>query len=76
MNGFAIFGADEALRMANDRMRELRRESDVRRLIGRNHGAGLRARIAAAVSSFEAAFTSVDRDFTTLPSLSEYPYRS
>jgi hypothetical protein len=75
MNGFALFAADQALRLANDRAAELRREADLRRLVGRSPRTGLNARIAAAVSSVRAAFTAVERDFTTMPSLMDYPYR-
>ena len=77
MNAYALISADDALRLANERMQELRNESGIERMRPAMRPArSLFGRIAAAVSSLRTTLTTIDADFTTLPTLSNYPYRS
>ena len=74
MNAYAMFAANEALRLANERIEGFRLE----RANDRYAAAPKRnpfAAIASAVSSFRAAASAVDTDHP-LPALSNYPYRS
>ncbi len=76
MNAYALT-TDHALRLANARLQELRNESAIERMRSANRpGRGLFGRIAAAVSSMRTTITTIDADFTTVPSLNNYPYRS
>jgi hypothetical protein len=75
MNAIGMLSAHDALRLANERMQELHREAANERLHSMIRRPGMFGRIAAAVSSMRASLTTIDADFTTLPSLSEYPYR-
>jgi hypothetical protein len=74
MNAFAMFAADEALRVANQRIDGYLQEQSNRRLVA---GAPKRSRFAAvatAASSLRAALSAVDVD-RTIPTLTDYPYR-
>jgi hypothetical protein len=75
MNALAMFAADEALRLANQRLDGYRQESANDRLAA---GAPLRnpfRAIVSAVSSLRAALSAVDTD-DSLPNLIDYPYRA
>ena len=74
MNAFAMFAADEALRIANERQDGFRRERANDRLAGLTLKPGLFGGIASAISSLRAAFSAVDTD-SSLPALVNYPYR-
>jgi hypothetical protein len=74
MNAFAMFAADEALRLANERQDGFRRERAIDRLAARAQQRGLFGGIASAVSSVRAALSAVDTD-SSLPALVNYPYR-
>jgi len=75
MNALGMLSANDALRLANQRMQELQREAAAQRMHSTSRRPGMFGRIATAVSSMRASLTTIDTDFTTLPSLSEYPYR-
>jgi len=75
MNAYAMFGPSEALRLANGRLDSFRQEQTIHRLTA---GAEKRSRfgaIASAVSSLRAALSAVEID-RTIPTLTDYPYRS
>jgi hypothetical protein len=77
MNAYAMFLADESLRLANARVNELRDEAAIERL-----GASVRpARgigwiFRAAGSSLRAAIEGAEIFTASMPRLSDYPYRS
>jgi hypothetical protein len=75
MNAYAMFAADEALRLANERLEGFRRERAIDRLAARAPKRSSFGAIASAVSSFRAAVSAVDTDHS-IPTLSNYPYRS
>lgn len=75
MNAYAMFAADEALRLANERLEGFRLEQANERLAARAPKRSPFAAIASAVSSFRAAASAVDTDHS-IPALSNYPYRS
>ena len=74
MNAFAMFAADEALRLANERQDGFRQERANDRLAAGTPKPGLFSGIASAASSLRAALSAVDTD-SSLPALSNYPYR-
>jgi hypothetical protein len=76
MNAYSLITADDALRLANERMQGLRNEAGIERIRSANRpGRSLFGRIAAAVSSVRTTATTVDA-VPALPALSNYPYRS
>lgn len=75
MNAFAMFAADEALRLANERIEGYRQEQVNRRVAAGGPKRSRFAAIGGAVSSLRETLSAVDTD-TTLPALSNYPYRS
>lgn len=75
MNAFAMFAADEALRLANERIEGYRQEQASRRLAVGGPKRSRFAAIGGAVSSFRTAISTVETD-QALPALSNYPYRS
>lgn len=75
MNAFAMFAADEALRLANERVEGYRQEQADRRLAARASNRSLVASISGAVSSFRSALSATEAD-RALPALNNYPYRS
>jgi len=78
MNANAMLHADHSLRLANERMQELHRESAIARMASADRPSrNPIGRIAAAVSSIREAILVVDTDRAPkLPSLTDYPYRS
>lgn len=75
MNGYAMFAADEALRLANERLEGFRLEQANDRRAASAPKRSPFAALASAVSSFRAAASAVDTDHS-IPALSNYPYRS
>jgi hypothetical protein len=80
MTAYAMFAADQALRIANERQAEMRAEAANRRLIASlPTRPGIPARIAAAVASIRTTFaglTVVDDAKLSVPALVDYPTRS
>jgi hypothetical protein len=76
MNAFAMFSADQALRLATERAAELRAAAEAHRMA--SHLKGRPSRFAAVVASVRAAFRAPDtsRETTVVPRLTDYPYRS
>ena len=75
MNAFAMFAADEALRLASERVEGYRQEQADWRLAARASKRSRFASISGAVSSFRSALSATETD-QALPALSNYPYRS
>lgn len=75
MNAYAMFSANEALRLANERLEGFRMEQANDRFAARAPKRSSFGAIASAVSSFRAAASAVDADHS-IPTLSNYPYRS
>lgn len=75
MNAYAMFAANEALRLANERLEGFRLEQANHRRAAGSPKRSRFAAIASAVSSFRAAASAVDTDHS-IPALSNYPYRS
>ncbi|HEV8489729.1 MAG TPA: hypothetical protein VGQ58_08090 [Candidatus Limnocylindrales bacterium] len=75
MNGYGMIAADQALRLADERLDGYRRERAIDRIAAGQPKQNRFAGIAAAVSSARAAFSAVDTDFS-LPILRDDPYRS
>jgi hypothetical protein len=77
MNSTAIYFADQALRLANERAAAYRREAAQDRLAAAATRGRPRFRsISAALASLRATFASVDPEARPgLPSLNDYPYR-
>jgi CRISPR/Cas system endoribonuclease Cas6 (RAMP superfamily) len=77
MNAYAMFAADEALRVTSQRLADLRRESRNQRLVAAN---GPRSSFAgvvgSALASVRSAFAPVEDQAPALPALADYPYRS
>jgi hypothetical protein len=71
MDGYA----NEALRLAHERQDGFLRERAIDRLVASQPKQSRFAGIAAAVSSARASLSAVDTDFS-LPTLTDYPYRS
>jgi hypothetical protein len=77
MNAYAMFAADEALRITNNRLAELRLESQKQRLASPDGSRRpLFRAVASLASSLRAAFPTVDDRPAVLPKLADYPYRS
>jgi hypothetical protein len=77
MNAFAMFAADEALRVTNNRLAELRLESQRQRLASRDGSRRpLFTAVASLASSLRAAVPTIDDRPAALPKLADYPYRS
>jgi hypothetical protein len=77
MNAYAMFAADEALRVTNNRLAELRLESQWRRLASRDGSRRpLFTAVASVAFSLRAALTTIDNRPAVLPKLADYPYRS
>jgi hypothetical protein len=76
MNGYAMITADQALRLANERIAELRREARDERLAADLPRHSLAAAVRSAFSSFRAAVARVDHAALATPRLADYPYRS
>jgi hypothetical protein len=75
MNGLAMFHAEEALRLANARVAELRREAaDNRMFAGQTRRSGLRA-LVAAISAMPRRLMVSEASQPLTPSLNDYPYR-
>ena len=77
MNAYAMFLADEALRMAHAHADELRDEAAIERLgasTRQARGSGWIFRSAA--SSIRNALNAGDAWGATIPRLADYPYRS
>jgi hypothetical protein len=75
MNAYAMFAANEALRLANERLEGFRLEQANHRRAAAAPKRSAFAAIASAVSSFRAAASAVDTDHS-IPALTDYPYRS
>jgi hypothetical protein len=77
MTAFALFAADEALRVANARMAQLQLEAANERLgrVSRPRRT-LAGTLRSALSSLKTALGSVDGAAPVLPRLADYPYRS
>jgi hypothetical protein len=75
MNAYAIFAADEALRLATGRVADLRLESTQRRQWSNRGQARRRGPIGALISSLRDIL-SVDEARPFIPALSDYPFRS
>jgi hypothetical protein len=75
MNAYAIFAADEALRLASGRVADLRLESTQRRLWSSRERTGGRGAVGALISSLRDVL-SVDDAKPFIPALSDYPFRS
>jgi hypothetical protein len=77
MNAYAMFAADEALRVTNNRLAELRLESQKHRLASRDGSRRpLFRAVASVASSLRAALPTIDDRPAVLPKLADYPYRS
>jgi hypothetical protein len=75
MNAYAMFAANEALNLANERLEGFRLEQANERRAATAPKRSPFAAIASAVSSFRAAVSTVETDHS-IPALSNYPYRS
>ena len=75
MNGLALIQADLALRLANERQAELRRDAALDRLGPRRSRRSAVGAIAAAISAFSSQLAIADDERLT-PALSDYPYRA
>jgi hypothetical protein len=77
MTAFAMFAADEALRVANARMAQLQLEAANQRLarVSRPRPT-LAGAVRSALSSLRTALGSIDGAAPVLPRLADYPYRS
>ena len=77
MNAYAMFAADEALRVANQRLAELRQESRNSRLgIADRPRRSARKAVALLISSISGAIAAADEMKPAVPRLADYPYRS
>jgi hypothetical protein len=77
MTAFAMVAADEALRVANARIAELRLEAANERLAGvRRPRRTLAGAVRSTLSSLRTALASIDAAAPVLPRLADYPYRS
>jgi hypothetical protein len=77
MTPFAMYAADEALRVANARIAELQHEAANERLAGiRRPRRPLGATVRSAISSVRTAFAAIDAAPVTTPRLADYPSRS
>jgi hypothetical protein len=80
MNAYAMFASDEALRVASQRLAELRRESRNQRLAAlngpRSSFAGAVRSALGSVRSAVAAVAPIDDQAPPTPALADYPYRS
>jgi hypothetical protein len=77
MNAYAMFAADEALRITNNRLAELRLESQKQRLASADGSRRpLFRAVASLASTLRATFPTVDDRPAVLPKLADYPYRS
>jgi hypothetical protein len=75
MNAYAMFMADESLRLANERIADFRREAANDRLARRRVGT-LASTLAAKVHAFVTALRVVDPLAPrTYPHIADYPYR-
>jgi thioredoxin-like negative regulator of GroEL len=76
MTIFAMFAADEALRVANARIAQLQLEAANEHLAGINRPRRtLTGAVRSALSSLRTALGSIDAA-PVLPRLADYPYRS
>ena len=75
MNAYAVFAADEALRLATGRVADLRLESTQHRLWSNQDQTGGRGPIRALISSLRDVL-SIDEAKPFIPALSDYPFRS
>jgi hypothetical protein len=77
MTAYAMFTADEALRVANARIAQLQLEAANQRLarVSRPRRT-LAGALRSALSSLRPALGSIDGAAPVLPRLADYPYRS
>jgi len=76
MNAYALFAADEALRLANRRVAELRIESARHQVAAGDRSSRRRwGPIRAAMSTLRTVLSADDLK-PVLPTLTDYPYRS
>jgi hypothetical protein len=75
MNGLAYIQADTALRLANDRAAELRRQVELERQVTRRSSRSPLGAIAEAISVFSRQLAIADDERLT-PALNNYPYRA
>ena len=81
MHSIPAYYADEALRLANERLDGFRAESEMLRLATRSRPSKRSttpfAALRAAAASLRSAVTIVDSDaLPVTPALNEYPYRA
>jgi hypothetical protein len=77
MNAYAMFAADEALRVANQRLAELRRETRNQRLAAATSPRSSFAEaVGSALGSVRSALAPIDNHAPATPALADYPYRS
>jgi hypothetical protein len=76
MNAYALLAADEALRVANQRIAELHREARNERLARASRPRrSVRVAIRTVLSTIRRAIPSLDAAPPALPRLANYPYR-
>ena len=76
MNAYAFLAADEALRVANQRIAELQREARDERLAQASRPRrSIATTIRTALSTMRDAIPSFDPAPPALPRLADYPYR-
>jgi hypothetical protein len=75
MHSLAMIQAEYALRLANERAEEYRRQAELERQWNRPRRSGLQA-IAAAISGLTRRVAAGPADQAVTPTLSDYPYRA
>jgi hypothetical protein len=76
MNAIAMLTAEQALRLANERAEEFRREAQHNRIVAARPRRSILGSLAAAVTSLRASLTAIDPDLGPgLPTLKDYPSR-
>jgi hypothetical protein len=77
MNAYAMFSADEALRVTGQRLADLRRESLNQRLVAPNSPrSSFAGTVGSALASVRSVFAPIDDHAPAVPALADYPYRS
>jgi hypothetical protein len=76
MNAFAMYSAQEALFLANERAQERIAAANAHRIASRTRKSRM-SRIASALASIRTSLGTIQtsRETTVVPRLADYPYR-
>jgi len=76
MHSIAYIYAEDALRLANERLDGFRSDADSSRLAAAQPSRSRFVGIRTALASLRSALTAVEPAGPSLPSLNDYPYRT